>query len=46
MQAQVPAATDDVLLDSQEAFTGVTNEGADPETGGDATDQPLASNLS
>ena len=38
MQAQVPAAT----LDSQEAFTGVTIKGGDLETGGNATDQPLA----
>ena len=38
MQAQVPAA----MLDSQEAFTGVTIKGGDLETGGDATFQPLA----
>ena len=38
MQLQVPAA----MLDSQEAFTGVTIKGGDLETGGDATDQPLA----
>ena len=42
MQAQVTAA----MPDSQEAFTGVTIKGGDLETGGDATDQPLAANLS